>query len=129
LKEKFKMAIPLLAMLGIGAATGMVKNQGKQAEYDRQKKIQAETTRMSPWTGMRAEAPVPVNAAGNILEGAMTGLSLHQGMGRAAKQDELMDAYKKNLLAGTSGAQAPMYGSAWSGMQAQPYSLGLNYKF
>ena len=121
------MAIPLLALMGIGAATGMVKNQDKKKQFDEQKRIQAETTRMSPWTGMSAAAPENFSSMGNILEGAMGGLSMHQNMGKAAKQDELMDAYLKNLNGG--GQAAPTFMSSGWGGSKPAYSLGNPWNF
>lgn len=124
------MALPLLALMGIGAGMGMLKNQEKKRQFDEQKRIQAETTRMSPWTGMSASAPEQYSSTGNVLEGAMGGLSMHQNMGRAAKQDELMDAYLANLKNQNTGLM-PMQ-SAWNyspSMQQQPYTFGNPWNF
>lgn len=71
-------AIPL----AVGAASGLIQNNQKQAEYNRQKQLAADTERYSPWTGQHGQMPSgKPNLFNSVLQGGMTGLSFAQGLG------------------------------------------------
>lgn len=57
----------------IGALVGLAKTYADQEKEKRQRKVEAETARWSPWTKMQ---PNPVHGAdlfGNVLQGGTTG--------------------------------------------------------
>lgn len=73
------MAFPFLLLAG--ALLGKKKQEQEQAEFNRQREIQAETTRMSPWTGMQAAAPkAPKGKMANMASGAMSGWAMQQSL-------------------------------------------------
>lgn len=69
--------------LAVGAGLGVLKliQDGNQA--GQQAKVQAATTRYSPWTGMQAAAPTPVNAVGDIMGGMASGGMQGQALGNS----------------------------------------------
>lgn len=86
-----QMAIaPLLLGALIGAGLGGVKHfASDNPRYEGQKKVQSETTRWSPWTGMQAKEPEMPNFMGSLMQGGMAGASFGQGIGGAATPDNL----------------------------------------
>lgn len=87
-----------LAMGALGAAKG-ISDQKTEA---RQRAAQAETTRYSPWTGMQAQAPQEANIGGDVMQGAVTGMGLGQGMDSADSANEFQ---KQQLLLQQQQAQ------------------------
>lgn len=69
---------------GIGAASGLINNNQKQAEYNRQKELAATLQQYSPWTGINALSYMPQgqpNAFDSILQGGLTGASFGNNLG------------------------------------------------
>lgn len=100
----------MVAGLGVGAA-----KSGMDAEKaERQRKVQAATTRYSPWTGMQGQAPEEANVAGNMLQGGMTGAGLAQNASALESQKALQGAQVNYL---NSQAMVP---GMQQGMQALP---------
>jgi hypothetical protein len=64
---------PLSAIL-IGSAIGLGKHGLAAGRAGRQKKVQAATTRWSPWTGMEAPAPEEPDLFGNLMEGVLASI-------------------------------------------------------
>jgi hypothetical protein len=80
-------------MIGVGAGAGLLKHEmgRKQREKDRQ--LDADTARFSPWTGMKAKNMGADDPAFNsALQGGMAGLSMGQGMDATAASNDLMRA-------------------------------------
>lgn len=94
-------AIAPLLLAGImalaGAAKGATVDKDKE---NRQRKLEAETTRYSPWTHMTGQAPTEADPFGNALQGGFTGLSLGQGM-------ENQNAYNEYLKKGSPWTVMP----------------------
>lgn len=107
---------PALAMAALGAA--QYYDQSKKAE--KQKTLQAETARYSPWTGMQANTnPLEASVVGTVGSGLVSGMQLEQGMNaNEAQQDyqnkmlEQQTRYNNILERNGSGApsQGPMTG-------------------
>lgn len=93
---------PLTGSL-IGAGGGLLKSLFDGGKADRERKLQAETTRWSPWTGMTAQAPSTPDAFGSIMQGGLSGFALGQNAQGAANQDALNNRYAGILekMAGT----------------------------
>lgn len=70
------MVLPII----IGAAIGAGKQYLDQQEADRQRALNAQLARYSPWTGMKPGAVANPNAAENIGGGALTGFMMNQNM-------------------------------------------------
>lgn len=62
----------------IGGGLGLAKYALDKGREGRQRKLQAETTRFSPWTGMQAEAPQEANVLGSVMQGATAGAMFGQ---------------------------------------------------
>lgn len=69
----------MLPFLIGGAALGVGSHLSKQAQAERDRKVQSATTRYSPWTGMVAKAPEDSNLFGQLLQGGLTGAMVGQG--------------------------------------------------
>lgn len=81
------------------AALSFLQNRQKQDQYGRDVELQAETTRMNPFTGMRAEAPQRPNAPiADVLGGALQGASV----ANAFEDYDLDKKLKEQLLASES---------------------------
>lgn len=110
-----------LALAAIMGGAGLAKSHfiDRPAE-ERQRRVQAETTRYSPWTGMQAAAPKPTDYLGNTMQGAMTGATLGQGMETQAQQKKFQDAQMARWDSEALAQQAAQGGSAgaygWGGM-------------
>jgi hypothetical protein len=64
----------------IGAAIGLAKSHLDQQEAERQRKVQAEVTRYSPWTGMTPNTQIKnANYLSGAASGALTGAAVQQG--------------------------------------------------
>jgi hypothetical protein len=72
------MTIGLLA----GAGTGLLKSELiDRPEAARQRKLQAEVARYSPWTGMQANTNLKgANPLGSVMQGGMAGAQVGQSM-------------------------------------------------
>lgn len=90
------MPLPILPVAG--AALGGIKSIFDLLSADKQRHVQAETTRFSPWTHMQAPAPNEANPIGNILQGGFTGLALDQNA-------KALKAMGKNAVPATAPAQ------------------------
>jgi hypothetical protein len=86
---------PLVASMVMAAAKA---KQDADRERD-ERNTQVETTRNSPWTGMKAQAPTPSNTAGTMASGLASGMA----MSESKRQGDAYDAYLKSLSAGPKG--------------------------
>ena len=69
-----------LLTMGLTTAMGVGKGLSDSSKANRQRKLAAETTRYSPWTGMQAQPVQEADILGSTMQGAMTGGALGQGM-------------------------------------------------
>lgn len=123
-----------LALIG-GGLFGVGKSVADSAGRESDKKVQAETTRFSPWTGMKAEAPRKVDAFGNILKGGLSGATIANAGANAG--------WWGGAAGGTAGAAQAATGagpgyqgfrlsdpdmySSWPGMQNMSRGLAGGY--
>lgn len=124
--------MPVLIGLGVGAAVGGIKYAAFDAPAQAKKvQLAASTQRYSPWTGMKATAPDPINPMSDVLQYGSTGASLGQGIQSAQDTHQLAgdyntwlkQGYSPNSMSGVDPTQAKMF-AASNGMG--PIS-GLNY--
>lgn len=73
------MPFPLAGLL-IGTGAGLLKSVASDApRRQAQQRVQAETTRWSPWTGMVGQAPtVEFDPFGSAMQGGLSGASFEQ---------------------------------------------------
>lgn len=89
--------------LAIGAGLGLLKSEMVDAPAaERQRKVQAATTRYSPWTHMQAAAPTEADPFSSALQFGATGASMGAGMKQADAQTKYMDALSDRLNTGGS---------------------------
>lgn len=97
----------------IGAGLGLVKGKFDQDREKRDRQVQAQTTRFSPWTHMQAGPVQAADMMGAVMQGGSTGAALGQGFDKMRMDDSYrqaqMDALKQQGSAGS-------YGSGWMGM-------------
>lgn len=74
--------LPLFLGLA-GLAAGGVKSGIEAGNEKKDRQLQAETTRYSPWTGMQAEAPRRTDFLGNLLQGGLSGAMLGRNINQA----------------------------------------------
>lgn len=124
--------LPLL-LAGLGLAAGAGKSVLDQAAEKKQRQLQAETTRYSPWTGMQAEAPKRTDWLGNMLQGGLgggmmgmnidkvMGPSTTSGMGPVADGDSY-GAFLQEQNGGAQGVGPVANGNLYSAMlQKSPW--------
>lgn len=71
--------IPILAAALVAAAAGAAKHYAVDApKEERERKLAAETTRNSYWTGLRGQMPKESDAAGEALTWAGAGANFAQ---------------------------------------------------
>jgi hypothetical protein len=114
--------------LAIGAGVGLLKSaivDGPRAA--RQRKLAADTQRLSPWTGLKANDVQEVDPVGSALSFGATGAQLGTGLENAAAQTDLTQAQAKWF----NQAGGPSLNNPWLNPFTQPMnrmpSLG-NYK-
>jgi hypothetical protein len=65
----------------IGMGAGALKSAVSDApRYEAKKRLAAETTRYSPWTGMVGQMPDAPDTFGSLMQGGLTGASFQQGL-------------------------------------------------
>jgi hypothetical protein len=101
----------------IGAALGLAKSGLNKLQNNKDRAVQAETTRWSPWTGMQAPAPTKVDPLGDVLMGGMSGAMLSNSLGGSGGIGAMMGGE-------AGGAGAGGAGGVWGALGEQPkYSL------
>lgn len=116
------MALPVI--LGVaGAGLGALQYGQKKKEAAKQRELQAEIARWSPWSGMQAntQGTQDPNLVGEVLTGA-TGLGgFGQSLGQYGQAQDLSQAQIQSLKSQSDLNQAqmnskyPMYGPAPKG--------------
>ncbi len=102
-----------LALAAIGAGVGLLKSNADRQRAERQRQMESEVARYSPWTGFAPQRVQEADPLGSVMQGGMTGAMLGQGMAGADKQNALLDAQTK-YYQGQMGPQAGMGGgSPW----------------
>ncbi len=103
---------------GIGAAAGgalgLIQNNQKVADYNRQKQLAADVERNSPWThqsGMDMMPKDKPNALNGLLSGVTSGMMMGQSMGGAGGAGAAGAGGGVPTLSGMQGGASP-----WSGM-------------
>lgn len=109
--------LPLLA------GAGFLKSQlADKPKADRERMVQSETTRYSPWTHMQAPAPHEADPFGSALSWGMTGGMLDQSLENTSLRQKYNEALINNLNAGSLSMSM-----GGSGMGARGALSGYNY--
>ena len=113
-----------------GAALGAIQGQRKQDQINRMNQAQAETTRYSPWTGMKGQLQNPGGGwFDGALSGGLTGAMLGQQFGGdntvAPKPGQLETMGAGNAAAFDAGQYNKMKALQDSRVAAQnPWMIG-----
>ncbi len=110
----------ILGSLGLGAAKHFISDKPRA---ERQRKLNAEIIRYSPWTGMAPQQVDEPDLFGNLLQFGTTGAMLGQGVANAEAADALNKAQIANLEGG-AGASGGF--TSWA-PTARGANLGVNY--
>ncbi len=103
--------MPWLA-LAIGAGVGILKAEAiDRPKEERDRKLAAETQRLSPWTGLKAQPIKEADPLGSALTYGATGAQIWQGGNNAEAQEKLANAQVDWLNHGGS----PVYSQAING--------------
>lgn len=109
------MPIPLLA---IGAALGLTKHFAVDAPRERrQRKLAAETQRLSPWTGLSAGPIQEPDLLGSVISSGLTGQQIADG----AKMNDLNGQLMQKALGG--GTPMPVAGVMPGAPGGNPWSV------
>lgn len=101
----------MLPLLAIGALAGLGKSlliDGPKEE--RQRKLAAETQRLSPWTGLKAEPVQEADPLGSALSFGLAGAQLGQGMEQADLNEAMMKKQMEFLDRQNAAPMIPAYG-------------------
>lgn len=101
------MADPLTLAL-IGAGLGVLKSENiDKPRAAAQSRLAAQTTRFSPFTGLRGQLPQPADPFGTALQFGATGLQLGQNLERTNAFTELLKQRSQQEKTVIPEAQAP----------------------
>lgn len=87
----FPIAVPI-AMAAAGLLKGLTVDAAKES---RQRKLAAETSRYSPWTGLAPQQVQEADPLGSAMQFGSAGLGLGQGIQSAAGNEALQNAMLK----------------------------------
>lgn len=114
--------LPLLIGAGLGAVKHFASDQPAAAA---KRKLAAETTRYSPYTGMVGEMPQDPNLMGSLFQGGLTGAAFGQGLNSGGVPTEVANPAAAHGVGGIGPFANPeLYGSSVSTyrkMTGSPY--------
>lgn len=110
------------AMAGAGLLKGLTIDRAKEK---RDRRLAAETQRLSPWTGLRAEQIREADPLGSTLQFGTTGLGIASGIESAENSDKLSKAMAQFYGQGGEGSMSNMQAPAW-GRGSSPLGLPLD---
>lgn len=84
----------------IGAALGAIRSRGEQSEMNKQRDTEVTRELWSPWTGMHGKSVGNSDPMGRMMQGAVTGVAMGQGMG-GNNSPQQPNAYSNVPLAGS----------------------------
>lgn len=119
------MALPLMAIMALaGLAKGMTVDRAKE---DRQRKLAAETQRLSPWTGMQAGPIQEADPLGSAIAFGATGNQIATGQKNDALNEKMADKFLSSGEPMGGQAYSPYAGMQnpnmmWQPQQANPRS-------
>lgn len=103
-----------------GAIIGLGKGYMDSKKEDKDRKIQAETTRYSPWTHMQAAAPQRADFLGSAMQGGMTGAAMGQNVNNSNQQNALLQSQQNywDKMLKQQTAPAPQMAGGYAGYGA-----------
>jgi hypothetical protein len=96
---------PLMIGAGVGFLKGLTIDRNREK---RDRKLAAETQRMSPWTGLRANAIREADPFGSALAFGLTGHQIGRGANSDALNRQMAEKYLATGQAPGMSAAAPM---------------------
>jgi hypothetical protein len=118
-----------LPLLGIGAGLGLLKTLAFDGPRERrQRKLAAETERLSPWTGLKPGSIQEADPLGTSIGFGLTGYQLGQGSKISELNQKLLqkaiDAPNNPVAQVSAGGGMPMnFGGGGGGGGSNPWSL------
>lgn len=110
---------------GAGLGLGLIKHNQDEAKYNRQKEMEAQKEKWSPWTGVHGQSPqMPGGAFESGIQGALGGAMFGQQLGA---QGAPAPAAVASPIAGAQpvAPQVGGYGqSPWASLQRSPTLFG-----
>lgn len=92
------MAWPLIAGM---IAAGLLKSElVDKPNEEKDRKLQAETARLSPWTGLKPGAVKRADPFGTAMQFGATGASMGAGMDQAAMQKAMNEKLMEKMASG-----------------------------
>jgi len=89
-------------LMALTTAVGARKGEEDKGREKKQRLLNSEITRYSPWTDIGQEAVQAADPTGSMMQGAISGAMMGQGMASTDKQNALLDAqanyYKQQAL-------------------------------
>lgn len=108
-----------------GAGLGLIKYFAvDKPANDKQRALAATTQKFSPWTGLQAEAPSPVNPMSAGISGAGMGMSMGQNMANQQSNNDLKQA-QIGYLQSRSSMAAPGTQTSLPGQEEDPLAQNL----
>lgn len=101
-----------LALAAIGAGVGLLKSNADRQRADRQRAVEAEVARYSPWTGFAPQRVQEADPLGSIMQGGMTGAMLGQSIAKTNAYEKMLQ--DQNAMMMNEGAMASMPVSPYS---------------
>ena len=85
---------PITIGLLAGSALGFLRGEEGKRNEKAERKYNAQVIRYSPWTGMRPDPVQRADATGTMMQGALSGAMLGQGIETANAQNALLEQQK-----------------------------------
>lgn len=122
---------PMTIGMIAGSVLGLAKGEEDKHTEKKQRKLNAEITRYSPWTRIGQQPVRMADPTGSLLQGGLSGAMMGQGISNSMAQNKLLEAQAAQAAAGGAGAATympgqgmPPYANAnpWTGMS--PFYYG-----
>lgn len=126
---------PLILGALAGAGLGLLKGEADKKREKKERLLNAEIVRYSPWTRLNPEPVQSADPMGSILQGGLSGAMMGQGIAGVNAQNAALSA--QGAAAAPGAAPPPTYmpgqgmapyanASPWTGMSPAP---GYYYPF
>lgn len=123
-------ALPLAIGAGSGGLFGAIENNQKRAQYNRDKEMQAQIARWTPWTGIKPTIPkAPGSQFGDVTQGIIGGAAQGQDFSKYLKAQQLQSPSEGVGLATEPSPEATNQSNDYSIVspeQSSQYQAGLS---
>lgn len=108
---------PITIGLIAGGGLGLLKSAEAQKAAQRERQVQAQMARYSPWTGMQGHSVQDPSMLGNVSQGALSGAMLGQSLGTSGATAPEAAGATNSVGPLASGYKTPQA----AGMQDSPW--------